>query len=85
MELSHQPCPFCGSSDGFSYSTDTGLFRCFVCEETPKTKRGLCLDGKTLTPFRGNQEDDGEISLEPYSRHYRGIKSNIFDQFGVIS
>ena len=83
MELSHQPCPFCGSSDGFSYSTGTGLFRCFVCEETPKTKGGLCFDGQTLTPWKDQTPVEDGLSLEPYSRHYRGIKSNIFDQFGV--
>lgn len=82
-ERSHQPCPFCSSSDGFSYSSDTGLFRCFVCECTPKTERGLCFDGKTLTEFKDQQEQEVGLILEPYYRHYRSIPEKIYEKFGV--
>jgi hypothetical protein len=30
MEVSHKPCPFCPSSDAFSYNSDTGMFKCFL-------------------------------------------------------
>ena len=82
-ELKHRPCPFCKSSDAFSFSTETGLFSCFSCQATPKTKGGLCFDGQTLTPWKDRTPTEDGLSLEPYSRHYRGIKSDTFDQFGV--
>lgn len=82
-EKSHMPCPFCPSSDGFSYSTETGLFRCFVCEASPKTERGLCFDGNTLTEFKDQQEQEVGITLEPYYRHYRSIPEKIYEKFGV--
>ena len=82
-ELKHRPCPFCKSSDAFSFSTETGLFSCFSCQATPKAKGGLCFDGQTLTPWKDRTPTEDGLSLEPYSRHYRGIKSSIFDQFGV--
>ena len=83
-EHSHRPCPFCPSSDGFSYSTETGLFRCFVCEASPKSKRGLCFDGNTLTEFKDQQkQEEVGITLEPYYRHYRSIPEKIYEKFGV--
>ncbi len=83
-EHSHRPCPFCPSSDGFSYSTETGLFRCFVCEASPKSKRGLCFDGNTLTEFKDQQkQEEVGITLEPYYRHYRNIPEKIYEKFGV--
>ena len=82
-EISHRPCPFCSSSDGFSYSTDTGLFRCFVCEATPKNKGGLCYDGKTLTAFKDATDYEEGITLEPYVRNYRGISEAVLTQVGA--
>ena len=82
-EISHRPCPFCSSSDGFSYSTDTGLFRCFVCEATPKNKGGLCYDGKTLTAFKDAKDYEEGITLEPYVRNYRGISEAVLTQVGA--
>ena len=82
-EHSHRPCPFCPSSDGFSYSTETGLFRCFVCEATPKTKGGLCFDGQTLTPWKDRTPTEEGITLEPYVRNYRGISERVLENAGV--
>ena len=82
-ELSHRPCPFCPSSDGFSYSADSGLFSCFVCQATPSNKRGLCFDGKNLTRFNENTKQEEGIILEPYVRNYRGISEKVLNQFGV--
>lgn len=83
-EISHRPCPFCSSSDGFSYSTDTGLFRCFVCERTPKSEGGLCFDGKKLESFGNSREHEEGITLEPYVRNYRGISESVLNQVGAF-
>ena len=83
-EISHRPCPFCSSSDGFSYSTDTGLFRCFVCERTPKSEGGLCFDGKKLESFGNSREYEEGINLEPYVRSYRGISESVLNQVGAF-
>lgn len=83
-EVKHRPCPFCNSSDAFSYSTDTGLFTCFSCRATPTTEKCLCFDGKTKTPFNSREviEEEG-MSLEPYYRDYRGIKAKTLEKFGA--
>lgn len=84
-EISHRPCinPKCGSTDAFSYSTDTGLFSCFSCSCTPKTLGGLCFDGKALTPFKNAYEQEEGLSLEPYFRNYRGISAKLLEQFNA--
>lgn len=78
-EVSHQPCISCSSSDGFSYNSETGLFKCFVCDADNKSERGMCYDGKTLTPFKGKQEEG--VNLEPYYKEYRGIKKDLFEKY----
>lgn len=84
-EISHRPCPFppCKSDHGFSYNSENGLFSCFSCQATPKTKGGLCFDGKTLTPFRDKQHQEEGINLEPYVRNYRGITERVLTQTGA--
>ena len=82
-ELKHRPCPFCKSSDAFSFSTETGLFSCFSCQATPKTKGGLCFDGQTLTPWKDRQPVEEGITLQPYVRNYRGISERVLENAGV--
>jgi len=83
MELKHKPCPFCRSTDAFSYSTENGLFRCFSCEATPSKKGGLVFDGKTLTAFKDKKQKEESIYLEPYVRNYRGISEKVMNQVGA--
>ena len=82
-ELKHKPCPFCKSSDAFSFSSDSGLFTCFSCQATPKSKGGLCLDGQTLTPWKDRTPTEEGITLEPYVRNYRGISEKVLESAGV--
>lgn len=34
LNVSHKNCPFCPSSDAFSYSPETGMFKCFLYNPT---------------------------------------------------
>lgn len=82
MELTHKPCPFCDSSDAFSYSTETGLFSCFSCQATPSSERGLYY-GDELVPFNSQDEEEG-IYLDTYVKDvYRGISKKVLDKYGV--
>lgn len=85
MDISHQPCPFCDSSDAFGYNTESGFFKCFSCSAINSTKRGRCFDGKTLIPYgeiKHTQEEG--ITLEPYiPDEYRGIDKSTMEKFGV--
>lgn len=84
MEISHQPCIFCRSSDAFSHNTETGMFKCFSCGSDSGNKRGLCFDGQTLEPFNSLKETEKGISLEPYVKDiYRGIKKDTLEKYGV--
>jgi archaellum biogenesis ATPase FlaH/5S rRNA maturation endonuclease (ribonuclease M5) len=83
MEVSHQPCPFCPSSDAFSYNSDTGMFKCFSCGADSGNKRGLIFDGETLEPFTPKAIEEG-IYLEPYiPDNYRGISKQVMEKHGV--
>jgi 5S rRNA maturation endonuclease (ribonuclease M5)/KaiC/GvpD/RAD55 family RecA-like ATPase len=83
MEVSHNPCPFCKSSDAFSYNDETGLFYCFSCSANSGNKRGLVFDGKTLQPFTPKAIEEG-IYLEPYiPDNYRGISKQVMEKHGV--
>jgi 5S rRNA maturation endonuclease (ribonuclease M5)/energy-coupling factor transporter ATP-binding protein EcfA2 len=83
MEVSHQPCPFCPSSDAFSYRSDSGLFRCFSCGADSGNKKGFVFDGGTLEPFTPKAIEEG-IYLEPYiPDNYRGISKKVMEKHGV--
>lgn len=82
-EVTHQPCPFCDSSDAFSYNSDTGLFKCFACDAIPSKKRCLVFDGETLSDFKHYEPEEG-ISLDPYVPDtYRGITKATLEKCGV--
>lgn len=87
MNLTHQPCPFCNSTDAFTYRTDTGVFGCFSCGATPKTKGGLCFDGVSLSPWGDATKEDHQeegYSVDPYiSDTYRGIPKHVLEKHGV--
>lgn len=82
-ELSHQPCPFCRSSDAFSYNTQTGMFSCFSCEAKPSNKGGAVYDGTELVPWKDKTEVEEGLNLEPYVRSYRNITEKILTQVGA--
>lgn len=84
-EHPHETCPWCGDN-GFSYNSESGIFRCFSasCEATPSNKGGLCYDGKTITPWEDKSEREvGGQSLEPYFQEFRGIQKTIMEKFGA--
>jgi twinkle protein len=82
----HKPCPFCDSSDAFSWDDETGLFGCFSCSAKPGEKSGLCFDGQNLTPFRDHFNNIEElIEVEPYiPKSYRGISKATMEADGDV-
>lgn len=94
--LSRQPCPYvdCGSSDAFSFFTDTGAGRCHSCERVyPK-----CRDEKFEwaadeypTELYGNTREDKPVNkpayqpemLTPATRPCRGVVEKTMDFYGV--
>jgi len=85
-EITHVPCPFCNSTDAFTYNTESGMFKCYSCEAKPSSKGGRCYDGKTLVPWH---EQDNLIEEEGYSvtpyvpEKYRGIKGSVLEDHGA--
>ena len=61
-EVSHQPCPFCGSSDAFSYNTDKGVGYCHSCGQS-----------KRLSEPNNYKESKSMEVVQEYTEH-RGIK-----------
>lgn len=81
--ITHQACPFCDSSDAFSYDTDKGIFNCFSCGAKPTNKGVLCFDGTTLKDL-GSEPKEDEISLDMYvPEEYRGITKEVLETHGV--
>lgn len=83
VNRTHEPCPFCTSSDAFSYNTENGQFYCFSCQAKPSTKGCLIFDGQTKKPLEREPQEEG-INLEPYlPNNYRGISKKVLEKFGV--
>lgn len=85
-EQTHQKCPFCGSSDAFSYNTESGVFKCFSCGATPTSEKGLCFDGETLVnKYEGSHEvtEDYEQPEMYIPDNYRGISKATMESHGV--
>lgn len=81
MEHAHQPCPFCDSSDGLSYNSGSGIFKCFVCDARPSTKRVKIFALDDIRPLGENNDSMPEgIVLEPYFRAYRGIRQETMEK-----
>lgn len=71
-EVSHQPCPYCDSSDAYSYNTEKNVYRCFSCGAAG-----------VLNKTYSFQEEEG-LSLEPYiPDNYRGISKAVMEKYGV--
>lgn len=81
-EHAHQPCPFCESTDAFSYNSETGAFMCFSCSATPSKMGGLCFDGSKL-----QDKEVIELDYEQPDMYvpdaYRGISRATLEKFGV--
>lgn len=81
-EHAHQPCPFCESTDAFSYNSETGAFMCFSCSATPSKMGGLCFDGNRL-----QDKEVIELDYEQPDMYvpdaYRGISRATLEKFGV--
>lgn len=71
-EVSHQPCPYCDSSDAYSYNEEKNVYRCFSCGAAG-----------VLNKTYSYKEEEG-LSLEPYiPDNYRGISRKVMEKHGV--
>jgi len=71
-ERSHLPCPYCDSSDAYSYNEEKNVYRCFSCGAAG-----------VLNKTYSCQEEEG-LSLEPYiPDEYRGISKSVMEKHGV--
>jgi len=77
-EHPRQPCPFCESSDAFSYNSETGVFKCFSCGATPTTKGGLVFDGKNL------ETKESSFGGGSYKEH-RGVTAQTMRKYNVLT
>lgn len=74
MEVSHQPCPYCDSSDAYSYNVEKNVYKCFSCGASGR-----------LQQDEGTWENEEDlIDMETYvPDEYRGIKKDILEKCGV--
>ena len=87
MELSHQPCPNCNSSDAFSFNVEKGVGKCFSCSE-PYPKRGVKYDEETLAkyPLKGAVEPtERPVSGSMKFVGMRGIDAQTMEAYGVLT
>ena len=63
MQLNHQPCPHCGSSDAFSYNTVKRTYYCHSCGASPSTHGPL-----------NKEKEIKEMEISNTYTTHRGIK-----------
>ena len=96
--MSHKPCPYeeCGSTDAFSYNTESQSGRCHSCERKyPRVKDTLTDWAQDEYPTEGEQKQEGwdmpqanikpvpTEMLTPVYRTVRDISSETHKYYGV--
>jgi len=92
-EVSHIACPDkvgCGSSDGYSFNTDKGVGRCFVCEQVFFDQHEPIRKGKTMTTFSvvsqsGVDFNEGGVPQGGEYAYDRGILQKTMEFYNVKS
>lgn len=89
-EVSRLPCPYCDSSDGFSYNTDTLLYQCFVCRKGGRDVRSdlsWVVDGSKPTMGGSNKSNVVKMQHRVEGDYkylaMRGINTQTMEFFGV--
>jgi twinkle protein len=84
VNVTHQHCPFCESTDAFTYDKEKNAYRCFSCDKQgryDKLDKGLIEDTfvATKTNYTPKNLVDGKYVA------MRGISTKTMEEFGVLT
>jgi len=86
VNVAHQPCPFCESSDAFSYDKEKNVYGCFKCD---KKGRYSSLDSSAIeSSFVPQQQQYTPKAISGVAGKYvamRGITQKTMEDFGVLT
>ena len=84
VNVTHQPCPFCQSTDAFSYDRDKNAYRCFSCDKQGRFDKlnSVAIEDSYVAPvnnFTPKNLVDGKFVA------MRGITAKTMEEFGVLT
>lgn len=90
-EITHQPCPNCDSSDGYSFNTEKGVGHCFVCNGSSKEAPGEDYPvvekieyDPSIEPTYVVETNDKPIHVfTPKFLEHRGVTARTMEEYGV--
>lgn len=84
VNVPHQPCPYCESSDAFNYDKDKNVYNCFKCNKKGRYS-DLDSSNKVLDYVDNNTSYVPKNLVEGKYVPLRGITQKTMEEFGVLT
>ena len=84
VNVPHQPCPYCESSDAFNYDKDKNVYNCFKCNKKGRYS-DLDSSNKVLDYVANNTSYVPKNLVEGKYIPLRGITQKTMEEFGVLT
>jgi len=84
VNVTHQPCPYCESSDAFNYDKDKNVYNCFKCNKKGRYS-DLDSSNKVLDYVANNTSYVPKNLVEGKYIPLRGITQKTMEEFGVLT
>lgn len=84
VNVPHQPCPYCESSDAFNYDKDKNVYNCFKCSKKGRYS-DLDSSNKVLDYVANNTSYVPKNLVEGKYIPLRGITQKTMEEFGVLT
>ena len=84
VNVPHQPCPYCESSDAFNYDKDKNVYNCFKCNKKGRYS-DLDSSNKVLDYVDNNTSYVPKNLVEGKYIPLRGITQKTMEEFGVLT
>ena len=86
VNVTHQPCPLCGSTDAFTYDKEKNAYRCFSCDKRGRYNK---LDNKLIEDnFVATNNNNNYTPKNLVDGKYvamRGITQKTMEEFNVLT
>ena len=84
VNVPHQPCPYCESSDAFNYDKDKNVYNCFKCNKKGRYS-DLDSSNKVIDYVANNTSYVPKNLVEGKYIPLRGITQKTMEEFGVLT
>lgn len=86
VNVTHQPCPLCNSTDAFTYDKEKNAYRCFSCDKRgryDKLDKGMIEDTFVATNNNNNYTPKNLVDGKYVAM--RGITNKTMEEFNVLT